>query len=115
MKICKNLKINFATIAILSHIYYLYEVHTIAQAVSRWLPTTVAQVQARVWQVGFVVDNAALGQVFSEYFSFPCQSSFHQILHHHNHLGQVQYASTGRRDEWTQYGLHPPLCEFKKI
>jgi hypothetical protein len=40
--------------------------------------------------VGFVVDKAALGQVFSEYFGFPCPSSFHQILHHHNHLVQVQ-------------------------
>jgi hypothetical protein len=27
----------------------------------------------------FVVDKVALGQVFSEYFGFPCQSSFHQI------------------------------------
>jgi hypothetical protein len=34
--------------------------------------------------VGFVVDKAALGQVFSEYFGFPCQS-FHQFLHNHNH------------------------------
>jgi hypothetical protein len=32
----------------------------------------------RVWQVGFVVDKVASGQVFSEYFSFPCQNrSFH--------------------------------------
>jgi hypothetical protein len=23
----------------------------------------------------------ALGQVFSEYFGFPCQSSFHRLLH----------------------------------
>jgi hypothetical protein len=30
--------------------------------------------------VGFVVDKVALGQVFSEYFGFPCQSSFHQLL-----------------------------------
>jgi hypothetical protein len=30
--------------------------------------------------VGFVVDNVALGQVFSEYFGFPCQSLFHQFL-----------------------------------
>jgi hypothetical protein len=29
--------------------------------------------------VGFVVDKVALGQVFFEYFGFPCQSSFHQI------------------------------------
>jgi hypothetical protein len=30
--------------------------------------------------VGFVVDKVALGQVFSEYFSFLCQLSFHQLL-----------------------------------
>jgi hypothetical protein len=40
--------------------------------------------------VGFLVDKAALGQVFSEYFDFPCQSSFHQFLHHHNHPGLAQ-------------------------
>jgi hypothetical protein len=40
--------------------------------------------------MGFVVDKAALGQVFSEYFGFPCQSSFHQFLHHHNHQGLAQ-------------------------
>jgi hypothetical protein len=28
----------------------------------------------------FVVDKVALGQVFSKYFGFPCQSSFHQLL-----------------------------------
>jgi hypothetical protein len=37
----------------------------------------------------FVVDKVALGQVFSEYFGFPCQFLFHQILHHHNHPGQA--------------------------
>jgi hypothetical protein len=59
----------------------------IAEAVSRWLPTAAA----RVWQVGFVVDKVASGQVFSEYFGFPWQNrSFHQLLHPHNHLGQVQ-------------------------
>jgi hypothetical protein len=62
----------------------------IAQSVSRWLPTAAARVQARLWQVGFMVDKVALGQVFSEYFGFPCQSLFHQILHHENHPGQVQ-------------------------
>jgi hypothetical protein len=30
--------------------------------------------------VGFVVQNVALGQVFSEYFGFPCQSSFRQYF-----------------------------------
>jgi hypothetical protein len=33
--------------------------------------------------VGFVVDKVALGQVFSEYFGFPCQFSFHRLLHIH--------------------------------
>jgi hypothetical protein len=38
----------------------------------------------------FVVDKAALGQVFSEYFGFPCQSSFHQFFHYYNHPGLAQ-------------------------
>jgi hypothetical protein len=55
--------------------------------------------------VEFVVDKAALGQVFSEYFGFPCQS-FHQFLHHHNHPGLAQKGIGGRSAEWTQ--LTPP-------
>jgi hypothetical protein len=30
--------------------------------------------------VGFVVDKVALGQVFSQYFGFPCQVSFHPFF-----------------------------------
>jgi hypothetical protein len=56
----------------------------IGEAVSRWLPIAAARVRARVWKVGFEVDEVALGQVCSEYFGFPCQSSFHQILHLHS-------------------------------
>jgi hypothetical protein len=36
--------------------------------------------------VVFVVDKAAPGQVLSEYFRFPCQYSFHKLLHTHHHL-----------------------------
>jgi hypothetical protein len=36
--------------------------------------------------VGFMVYKVARGQVFSEYFGFPCLSSFHQLLHNHHHL-----------------------------
>jgi hypothetical protein len=36
--------------------------------------------------VGFVVDKVALGQVFCEYFGFPCQFSFHRLLHNYHHL-----------------------------
>jgi hypothetical protein len=39
--------------------------------------------------VGFVVDKVALGQVLSEYFDFPCQSSFHQFLHNYHHLSSI--------------------------
>jgi hypothetical protein len=60
----------------------------VAQAVSRWLPTTAARVRVLA-ACGIVADKAALGQVFSEYFGFPCQS-FHQFLHHHNHPGLAQ-------------------------
>jgi hypothetical protein len=28
----------------------------------------------------------ALGQVFSEYFGFPCQFAFNRLLHNHHHL-----------------------------
>jgi hypothetical protein len=42
-------------------------------------------------QVVFVVDKVALERVFFfEYFGFPYQSSFHQILHHQNHPVNVQ-------------------------
>jgi hypothetical protein len=62
----------------------------LSQAVSRWLPTAAAWVHVWVEYVAFVVDKVALGQVFSEYFGFPCQSSFHQFLLHHNHPGLAQ-------------------------
>jgi hypothetical protein len=40
----------------------------------------------------------ALGQVFSEYLGFPCQSSFHHLLHNHLSSGAVTIGST----KWTQ-------------
>jgi hypothetical protein len=30
------------------------------------------------------MDKVALGQVFSEYFGFPCQFTFHRLLHTHH-------------------------------
>jgi hypothetical protein len=72
----------------LNRVFYLHLSigGAIAEAVSRWLPTAAARVRARVWQVEFVVDKMASGQVFSEYFGFNCQNrSFHQLLHPHNH------------------------------
>jgi hypothetical protein len=41
----------------------------------------------------------ALGKVFSEYFAFPCQSTFHLLLHNHLHYHPrlAQKARSGRR------------------
>jgi hypothetical protein len=47
----------------------------------------------------FVVDKVALGEVFSENFGFPCQSTFHLRLHNHLHYYHprlAQYARSGR-------------------
>jgi hypothetical protein len=60
--------------------------------------------------VAFVVDKVALGQVFSEYFSFPCQSSFHQFLPTITityHPGLAQLASSGR-------SAQSPIAQIKK-
>jgi hypothetical protein len=61
--------------------------------------------------VGFVVDKAALGQVFSEHFGFPFQS-FHRFLHYHNHPGLTQWPLSGRSVEWTL--IPPPTMQIKK-
>jgi hypothetical protein len=75
--------------------------------------------RVRVWaeHVGFVVDKVALGQVFSEYLGFLCQSSFHQFLHHHNHPGLAQFACWWQQcrvdpigPDWTP----PPTIPIKK-
>jgi hypothetical protein len=57
----------------------------IAQAISRLLPNAAARVRSRGlvrWDLRWTK-----WRVFSDYFGFPCQSSFHQILHHHNYPG----------------------------
>jgi hypothetical protein len=64
--------------------------------------------------MGFVVDKAALGQVFSKYFGFPCHSSFHHFLHHHNHLGLAQEAYWWLQCRVDPIGLHPPTIPIKK-
>jgi hypothetical protein len=87
-----------------------------AQAVRRWLPTAAAQVRSRVWSSGICGGQSGAGRVFSEYFSFPCQTSFRQLLHNHPHLSSAagtigQKWPTCRVDP---AGLHPPLSEIKK-
>jgi hypothetical protein len=55
----------------------------------------------------------ALGQVFSEYFGFPCQFSFHQLLHNHPHLSSGA-GTIGQK--WPQYkGLSLTPLAITKI
>jgi hypothetical protein len=67
--------------------------------------------------VGFVVDKVALGQVFSKYFGFLCQSSFHQLLHNHHHLSSGA-GTIGQ--QWPMYQVdsvspHPEKLKKKKL
>jgi hypothetical protein len=61
-----------------------------------------------------MVDKAALGQVFSEYFGFPCQSStnFSIIIitrgWHNRPIG-------GRSAEWTKLDSTPHYTNLKKL
>jgi hypothetical protein len=56
------------------------------QNLNRNLQNSLSQTYTLNGHVGFVVDKVALEQVFSEYFGFQCQFSFHQMLHCHHHL-----------------------------
>jgi hypothetical protein len=59
-----------------------------------------------------VVDKVALEQISSEYFGFPSDSSFHQLLHNHPHLSS---GAGTIRQKWPQYkGLSPTPLAIKK-
>jgi hypothetical protein len=58
--------------------------------------------------VGFVVDKVALGQVFSEYFGFPCQFSFHRLLHTHHLLPGAGTVGQMVADVPSELSLTPP-------
>jgi hypothetical protein len=58
----------------------------IGQEASRRFPTPAARVRAQVKSCGIYGGKLALGQVFFEYFGFPCQFSFHRLLQIHHHL-----------------------------
>jgi hypothetical protein len=83
---CKRTTTEYIDLALLSCTKWRFQGSVIAQAVSRRLPTSVARVQNRVWSCGILWwTKVALGQVFSENFGFPCQSTFHLLLHNHLH------------------------------
>jgi hypothetical protein len=65
--------------------------------------------------VGFVANKVALGQVFSEYFGFPCQFSFYQILHTHLYSGAGTIGQLGQLVAEVPCGLCPrPLQTHTK-
>jgi hypothetical protein len=65
--------------------------------------------------VGFVVDKAALGKVFSDYFGFPCQSSFHQFFIIMITRGWHNRTIGGRSAAWIQMDSTPYTNLKKKI
>jgi hypothetical protein len=69
----------------------------------RWSPAPRVRSQ--------VVDKVALGQVSSECFGFPCQFSFHRLLHTHVPSEGCTIGNSGRRTKWTQ--SHPSLRNLK--
>jgi hypothetical protein len=52
---------------------YEFRGRAMAQAVSRWPLTVEARVRARVNPCGICGGQSGTGQVFSEYFGFPCK------------------------------------------
>jgi hypothetical protein len=56
----------------------------VSQEVHRRIPASAVRVRAGSVQVGFVVDEIALGLVCSEYLAFLCRS-FHRVFHIRHH------------------------------
>jgi hypothetical protein len=85
----------------------------IAQAVSRRFHNSArSEFAPRSVHVGFVVDKV-LGQVFSEYFGFPCQFSLHWLLKPHRlSSGRYYRPVSSTRTKWTQ--SHPTPINLKK-
>jgi hypothetical protein len=80
----------------------------IARAVSCLLPTLAAWVRAQLRSCGICSGLSSTGQVFAEYFDFPCQFSFHRLLRPHPHR-----PASGRRTKWTQ--SHPTPQKIKEL
>jgi hypothetical protein len=70
----------------------------------------------RSGHVGFVVDKVALRQVFSEFFGFPCKSSFHRLPHnHHLSSGAGTIGQQWPTSQVDSVSPHPEKLKKKKI
>jgi hypothetical protein len=63
--------------------------------------------------MGSVVDKVALRKVFSQYFGFPCQFSFHRLLHTHHHPGLVEQAKYWPTHQVDSVSPHPKKLKKK--
>jgi hypothetical protein len=68
--------------------------------------------EPRSGHVGLLVDELPLGQIFSEYFGFPCKFSFHRLLHTH-HLSSGA-GTIGQLVADVPSGLTPPQENKKR-
>jgi hypothetical protein len=68
--------------------------HAIAEAVSCWLPTVGAPGSRPCLASGICGGQSGVGAGFLCVLWFPLQKTilFHQLLHHHNHPGQLAEA-----------------------
>jgi hypothetical protein len=64
-----------------------------------------------IWDLWWEVE---LGQVFSEYFGFPCQFSFHRLLHTHRLSSGAGTIGQLVADVPSGLSLNPPLEAKKK-
>jgi hypothetical protein len=86
----------------------------IAQAVSRWLPTAAARVRPRVWSSGICGGQSGAGVGFLRVLRFPLPNHSTKFSILTITRGRYNRPINGRRADWTQFGLHPPLCKLKK-
>jgi hypothetical protein len=62
-----------------------------------------------------VVDKVALGQVYSQYFCFSCQFSFHRLFHtHHHHHQSIGVGKKGQIVVEVPSGLSLTQPQWKK-
>jgi hypothetical protein len=65
--------------------------------------------------VGFLVDKVVVGQVFSEYFVFPRQFSFHRLLHTHHLSSGAGTVSQLVADVSSGLSLIPPRKKKSEV
>jgi hypothetical protein len=88
----------------------------IAQAVSHLLPTAAARVQTRVWSSGICGGQSGTKAGLLRVLLFPQPILIPPTAPQSSSIIRGWYSRpfSGRRAKWTQFGLHPPLREFKK-